>query len=390
MVLCGLIVILLMPVTLVVASWVIIPIDRIARLAIVLRARRRLRTWHGTHVIGIAGSYGKTSQKEILATILGARYRILTPSGTLNTPLGISRTVLGATSAPEIFIVEMGEHYRGDIRELADLVRPTIGIVTGITEQHLERMGSIDTIIDTIFELAEGLPPGGVCYVDSRHPYVQRGLQKYGSLPVEYRDSGAFSIENLEYLPDFAGMRWMYRGHTVEVPLLGEHVVTPIMTAWEIARSLGMEDRDIVRAITLLRPVPHRLELIRNTERNLFIIDDGFNGNLEGVRATVRLFDQVPFAGRRLYLTPGLVELGDEADRIHRTIGRAVATVFDLILLIDTTATRSIRMGLAEAGYPESQIVVYPDTETAHRDIGAVLRTGDAIVFQNDWTDNYR
>ena len=382
--------ILLVPVVMVGSTLVLVPVDSLARMVIIVRARRRLRTWHGTRVIGIAGSYGKTSQKEILTTILSEGLSVLAPEGTLNTPIGIARTILGAVCVPDVFIVEMGEHYRGDVRELGRLVRPSIGIITGITEQHLERMGSIDTIIDTIFELAESLPSGAVCYMDARAEYIQRGMERCRHLSVRYEDTSLLPVDGIEYLPDFAGMRWMYRRYTVTTPLLGRHTILPIVTAWEIARSLGMDDVAIVRAVGRLRPIPHRLELIHNTDRNIFVIDDGFNGNIEGVRATVQLFKHVPFAGRRIYITPGLVELGDQSDTIHREVGRLIAEVFDIILLIDTSATRSIRTGLREAGYPETRIIVYPDTPTAHEKLGSVLQSGDAIVFQNDWTDNYR
>jgi UDP-N-acetylmuramoyl-tripeptide--D-alanyl-D-alanine ligase len=165
--------------------------------------------------------------------------------------------------------------------------------------------------------------------------------------------------------------------------------VRPIAVSVEIARSLGISDTAIVSAVESLPYVEHRLQVLRNPVSGIVVVDDSYNGNPESIRATAALARATATQGRKILLTPGLVELGAESDAIHRSLGREIADAYDLVLLIDTRAARSIRDGLLDAGYLESNIVTYPDTDTAHREFAKLLRTGDAVIFQNDWTDNY-
>lgn len=386
--------ILLLPVLLVVADTLLWPLDRYLKRRILSRARVRIESLRarGTKFIAIAGSYGKTSQKEILAHVLSSGLRVFAPSGTLNTPLGIAQALdsLPTTEIPDVFVTEMGEHYRGDIAELAGLVRPDIGIITGITEQHLDRMGSIGNIIDTIFELPLSLQDNATWYADRADRHIADGLARHSadirarSVVVDTRD-----IADYRSLDDFAGGEWSYGGLALRTRLLGRHIVRPIAIAVEIARSLGIDEESVTRAVASLPYVEHRLQVLRNPSSGVIVVDDSYNGNPESVRATAALARATRTSGRKMLLTPGLVELGDESDGIHRALGREIADAYDLILLVDTASTRSLAAGLREANYPAERIITYPDTATAHREFAQLLKSGDTVIFQNDWTDNY-
>jgi UDP-N-acetylmuramyl pentapeptide synthase len=168
----------------------------------------------GTVFVAIAGSYGKTSQKEILAHVLSSGLRVFAPSGTLNTPLGIAQA-LGAMppgAAPQVFVTEMGEHYRGDIEELVQLVDPDIGIVSGITHQHLDRMGSIENVIDTIFELPLSMREDTVCYMDRADIYSARGIEKHTRASAVIKALDTDRIGDYRALADFEGGEFSYAG----------------------------------------------------------------------------------------------------------------------------------------------------------------------------------
>ena len=119
------------------------------------------------------------------------------------------------------------------------------------------------------------------------------------------------------------------------------------------------------------------------------MIDDSFNGNNAGVKSTIDLLRHTPFAGRKVYLTPGLVELGEKSDEVHVEIGKLLADVVDVVLLIENVATVRVREGLLEAGFDEKNIQLFSSALEAHESLSSVLQKGDVIVFQNDWTDNY-
>lgn len=386
--------ILLLPVLLVAANTLLWPLDRYLKRRILARASARIETLRarGTRFVAIAGSYGKTSQKEILAHVLSSGLRVFAPSGTLNTPLGISQALdtLAQDDVPDVFVTEMGEHYRGDIDELSRLVRPDIGIITGITHQHLDRMGSMANIIDTIFELPLALAPEAVWYADRVDAHIAEGLAKHaGHIRARSIIIDTSAISDYRSLDAYEGGEWTYGDIALRTRLLGRHIVRPVAVAVEVARSLGLPDETIVAAVASLPYVEHRLQVLRNPSSGVIVVDDSYNGNPESIRATAALARATRTDGRKMLLTPGLVELGEESDAIHRALGREIADAYDLVLLIDTPSSRSLAAGLAEVGYPADRVITYPDTATAHREFSKLLKSGDVVIFQNDWTDNY-
>ncbi|HRI36832.1 MAG TPA: Mur ligase family protein [bacterium] len=343
-----------LPVFFVVANMLLYPIDRVLKHRIVAKARKRIESLHarGTKFIAIAGSYGKTSQKEILSHMLSSRLEVFAPSGTLNTPLGIAQAIASMEqgSIPDIFIVEMGEHYRGDVAELTQLIRPDIGIVTGITQQHLDRMGSIDTIIDTIFELPIGLGDQAIFYLDTADTHSRSGFSRHErAIRARIHAVESHTIEDYRTLADFAGGEWTYDRIPLRTRLLGRHIVRPIAIAVEIARSFGVPEADIARTVADLPYVEHRLQVLRNGVSGVTVIDDSYNGNPESIRAAAQIMHDTAVSGRKILLTPGLVELGSESEALHRGLGREIADIYNLVLLIDTPSSRALATGLADA-----------------------------------------
>lgn len=379
----------LLPFILIIAQWLLFPMDMILKRRILVHAKQKLQSSRkNLTVIGITWSYGKTSQKEILETILAKKYHVLTTEGNKNTPLGVADTIeKRLTPEHQIFIVEMGAYTRGNIRELCELVSPDIALLTGITYQHLERFGSIEAIIATKFELPESISDSWFMILDSTNNFVREWLR-------ERKDSLHGKIiepdfpEQIDYIPDFGGITFHYDGALFSTALLADHSAHPIIMAYEVARYLGMQSSDILAAIREIHPVEHRLQPIYNPTSDVWIIDDSYNGNIEWVRSTIRLLEHTT-NHRKLYLTPGLVELGEKSHEIHFEIGTLLAPVVDRVLLIDSVATRSIHEGLRSVWYRDDHIIVYPDTQTAHASLWALLESWDVIVFQNDWSDNY-
>ena len=379
----------LFPFILTIAHGILSPMDIILKRRIIAHVKQKLQSSRkNLTVIGITWSYGKTSQKEILETILAKKYHVLTTEGNKNTPLGVADTIeKRLTPEHQIFIVEMGAYTRGNIRELCELVSPDIALLTGITYQHLERFGSIEAIIATKFELPESISDSWLMILDTMNDFVREWFRERQNTLHGKIIEPAFP-EQIEYTPDFGGIIFRYNGESFSTTLLADHSAHPIIMAYEVARYLGMESSDILAAIREIQPVEHRLQPIYNPTSNIWVIDDSYNGNIEWVRSTIRLLAHT-VNHRRLYLTPGLVELGGKSHEIHFEIGTLLAPVIDRVLLIDSVATRSIHEGLRSVWYPEEHIIIYPDTQTAHASLWSVLESWDVIVFQNDWSDNY-
>ncbi|MDD3302074.1 MAG: Mur ligase family protein [Candidatus Gracilibacteria bacterium] len=380
------------PIYMIIANYLLFPIDFILKRKIIKTAEKKLKKLKKIEklkVIGITGSYGKTSQKEILETILKENFKVLSTTGNKNTPLGISEIIINELNEThDIFIVEMGAYIKGDIKDLCDIVEPEIGILTGITLQHLERFKNINNIIKTKFELIESLDEKGLAILSTSNENVKKGLEERIKKLKVKNIKEINNPEKINYLDNLAGISFDYDKNTIETKLLAEHSASQIITAYEIAKYLKMPTQKILNGIKNINYIKHRLELIYNPNSNLYVIDDSFNGNIEGVKSTIKLLENIK-GHRKLYLTPGLVELGKETFSIHHEIGKMLANVIDKALLIENPATKSIFNGLKSAGFDTKNIILYKSTNDAHNDLKNILESNDVIIFQNDWTDNY-
>ncbi|MBU2462326.1 UDP-N-acetylmuramoyl-tripeptide--D-alanyl-D-alanine ligase, partial [bacterium] len=327
-------------------------------------------------VIGITGSYGKTSTKHILAHILSQKYKVLATPESYNTLMGICK-VINNNLLPEhqIFIVEMGAYKRGDIKELCDLVKPEIGILTGIGLQHLERFGSVENIRKTKFELIESLPKDGIAILNSGCKYCQKFQPKVKTIRYGGQEKGIrVSAE---------GLSFSVNGITFQTSLLGSHNLQNILSAIACARELKMTLEEIQRAVFSLPQIPHRLQLIKTPTS--IIIDDAYNSNPVGAKEALFLLSQ--FSGRKILVTPGMIELGEKEYEENRLFGEEAAKTCDVVILVGKKRTKAIADGLLSAGFSKDNLFVVKSLDEA-RDKLSQIR-GDVILFENDLPDNY-
>lgn len=345
------------------------PVDYLTKQVIVYLAKRKLATYHDLKIVGIAGSYGKTTMKEIVATILSEKYRVLKTPENINTLLGIARLILRKLDSDiQIMVVEMGEYKRGDITEICRLTTPGVAVVTGINEAHLERMGSLENTVEAIFEVVKNMRPEGLVVLNGDDERISGSYQR------------------------FIGKRkhFLYRSvgtDAVQTPLLGSYVKGVVCGAAYVAKYLGLDETRIDNAIKRLKPIPHRLQPIEGAQ-GVLVIDDSYNGNPAGVHEAIKVLST--FKDRRkIYITPGLVETGEKTREIHYNIGRELAEVADIIVLIKNSVTPYIAEGLKKSGFPKEQIVWFENAIEAHEKLKTVILPKDVVLFQNDWPDNY-
>lgn len=380
------ILLILLPLFISLALLLISPIDKLFKRRLIIKAKNILQT-RGQHliVIGITGSYGKTSTREILSTILAKKFQIFTSPDNINTDLGLAQLIISnqdILATAQVFVVEMGAFRRGEIKIICDMVEPDYSILTGINESHLEKFGSLENIIKAKFELAESTKLTSV--LNSANLNIRNNYQKFKiNKPILTNFTDA---QNIIFFPDFQGLEFTYQNTLFQTSLLAVHNIELILPCLLLARELGVSIEDCADAVKTLKSVPHRLELIRNATANLYIIDDSYNGNAQGFKSGLKVLSRAP--GRKLVLTPGLVELGDQSEIIHTQIGEWYAELpVDQLLLIANKYTNFIVNGLNKHNFTNYKI--YPDTKTAHSDLGNILKSGDTIIFQNDWPDNY-
>lgn len=361
------------------------PLDYILKKRVLKRAKQALSKTRAK-VIGITGSYGKTSLKEILEIILSGGFRVVKTPNNVNTDLGIAYFILAhqaEIAAADFFIVEMGAYQIGDIAKVCDLVNPEYSFLTGINESHLERFGSLDNTIQAKFELGERTAKKVILNLTDQN--VKDNYSRF-KLP-DFLGLDYSVVSDIRILPNFTGLSFQYDGKIFSTPWLAQHNIILMVMALALAKELGLDLDLAVKPLATAPYIKNRLEPIWNAASKLMIIDDSYNGNWAGFISGLEVLGRA--SSRKLVITPGLVELGEKKEERHRELARLYASKnLDLVLLIKNSATTYIIEEFKKIGFFKYK--VYPDALSAHHDLGAVLQSGDTIIFQNDWPDNYK
>lgn len=340
--------------------------------------------------IGITGSYGKTSVKEILKTILSQKYRVLATPDSYNTPMGISLTAKKLDNTYDVFIAEMGARHKGDIKELADIVKPKYGVITGINSQHLESFGSIDEIYNTKYELIESLPKDGTAFFSSDNEYTEKMFKGFSGDKYCSGVAGGF-VNATDILTERTGTTFTLNIEgenpiSCSTVLLGKHSISNICLAANIAYKIGMTAEEIAQGINRLQTVGHRLELVPNN-KDIVIIDDSYNSNTDGIKSAMEVLGM--FSGRKIILTPGLVELGKIENAENFKFGKMLAGVADVVIIIGKHNAEALIAGLTEGGMSKENIKFSKNSKRGNDELNEIIKEGDVVLFENDLPDNY-
>lgn len=366
------------------------PIEKHINQQFVEDAKKRLAACPNLIKIGITGSYGKTSTKFLLRDILSVKYNVLATPSSFNTTMGVTRVIREQLMpSHQVFIAEMGARHVGDIRELVELVHPSIGIITSVGPQHLDTFGTIERIRDTKYELIDGLPQNGTAIL-ARDGAICEELYARCPLANKYMPGDLVQASELAWGP--FGTRFtltdVKTGESAhcETRLLGEHSIANLLLCCTAARTLGMTLEEIAQGVARCQPVEHRLELLSGGA-GVSIIDDAFNANPVGAKAALRVLKDFP--GRRIIITPGMVELGGEEAAFNRAFGEQMAESVDVAILVGKKHTQPIVDGLLEKGFPQERIHVVSSLEESTKVLHAMMQSGDVVLYENDLPDNY-
>lgn len=354
-------------------------------------AEKKLNSMDRILKIGITGSYGKTSVKTILATILGEKYKVCASPYSFNTPMGLSKTILKDLSdKDEIFIAEMGAKHVGDIKYLCEMIKPNIGILTSIGNQHLATFGSQENIIKTKNELAQNLDKNGKMFYNLDNDFCKvlyeksKGL-KFGS---SINQQSEYYASDIKITSTGSKFTLHLKDDKIEcsTKLLGEHNISNIVLCASVAKNVGLSIEEIKRGISKLIQTPHRLAIVPSNN-SLVVLDDAYNGSVEGSKAALKVLSS--FEGKKVVITPGLIELGKETFNSNFELGRDMAYVADYVIINGAVNYDAIKNGLEFAGFNSEHIFQSGSLKQAVEFLPKITSPGDVVLFENDLPDNY-
>ena len=356
---------------------------------------RKYKKEEGLKVLGITGSFGKTSVKFISDTILSEGLRVKNTPSSFNTPMGLSKIINNELERDrEVFIAELGAKVPGEIHEVAELVQPDIGIITAIGPTHMHLFKTIENIQKTKYELIEDLPEDGIAIFNYDNDYVKpladktkKKTYRYGTKDIEKLDVYADDIKVNEGGSEFI-LHIKGAGEIkCSTKLLGVHNISNLLASATAAHVLGLTLEEIQRGISKVEPVEHRLSLIPSSN-NTIVIDDAFNSNPVGFRAALDVLREFK-DHRKIIITPGMVELGDMEEDENRKIGQVMADVLDLAILVGKKRTLPIYEGLKDKNFDEEKIYRVSSLNEATEVLAKISMPGDVVLFENDLPDNY-
>jgi UDP-N-acetylmuramoyl-tripeptide--D-alanyl-D-alanine ligase len=336
--------------------------------------------------IAVLGSYGKTSMKEMLAMLLAEGKKVAVTPGNMNTAVSHARFASELKGDEDIVIVEFGEGAPGDISLMAGTLQPDYAIITGLAPNHLDFYSSLEGVAVDLLSIYE--------YVDSDKVFVNGEselLKKYLSKKsVVFSNSGVLgwkvSDTIISVLETSFTMKKERKELHITTGLVGRHQVAPTALVVAMAVLMGINEKQIIKACLKLRPYEHRMQ--PRMMHSAWLIDDTYNGNIEGMKAGLKLLGELDMK-RKWYVTPGLVDQGLETENVHIELGKTIAAVHpDVVVLMENSVTPIIQKSMKKSGF-SGELRIEKNPLEFYTNIEHVIISGDLVLMQNDWTDNY-
>jgi len=375
------------------ANILITPILSFLNLRYINEAKNIINTSKNLKVIGITGSYGKTSTKNIIYQILSQKFSTVMTPKSYNTTLGVVKSIRELIKPyTEVFICEMGAARIGEIKEICEIVPPDYSVITSIGPQHLSTFKSMGNIVQGKFEIVNYGKPDSVAILNIDNEYIKNNIDKQinGKRNIQYSifdKNQKYHVENI-HMNDKGSTFTVVCSNAkidLETKLLGRHNIYNIVCSVAISKELGMTDTEIQRSVKKLKPVEHRLEL--KTMNGILALDDAFNSNPEGSKMAIECLSM--FEDKyKVLVTPGMIELGEQEYELNKKLGE-YATKCDFVFLVGDKTTKPIKDGMDSLNFTNYEIVkdVYEAFEklVKMKDMHPNL----IALFENDLPDSY-
>lgn len=351
------------------------------------RSKEKLAKHQAIRIV-VAGSYGKTTMKELLVSVLAKKYIIKATPGNGNTPSAHAKFIDALGGDEDVLIFELGEGKPGDVLQFAQTLCPDYAIITGLAPNHLDQYKTLDALAEDILSLRQFVTQGKVFIAgDSK---TLRDYLRTDDLLYEEQGGADWHNTDIHITTTSTEFRVSVDGGAavdITSKLLGRHQVAPLGFVAAFAMKMGVAAQDVRDAISELSPYEHRMR--PHQLSGATIIDDTYNGNAEGIMAGLALLAEIE-AKRKVYVTPGLVDQGEETETVHKAIAAKIAeTKPDWLVLMKNSATEIIQKELGRRGY-DGKITIEPAPLAFYQNLDQFVKAGDVVLMQNDWTDNYQ
>lgn len=335
-------------------------------------------------VIAITGSNGKTTTKEMAAAIAGERWDVHKTRGNLNNLIGLPLTVLGLEERHQAAVLEMGMNRRGEIRRLAEIARPDVGVVTTVGPVHLEHLGGIEEVAKAKAELVAAIGAGGTAVLNADDPRVAALALSTGERVLTFGLSGGADFRGEEVTAEPTGTSFRLScplgKARLAIPFFGEHNVSNALAAAAAAYALGAELEEMVKGLESVLPVPMRFTLL-SFEGGVRVVNDAYNANPDSMRAALRSLTLLTGGGRRGAVLGDMLELGKDSVRAHRNLGAEAAAALDFIVAVGDLADETVR-GAVESGFDRDRTRSVPNCRDAAEILKEWILPGDLILLK--------
>jgi UDP-N-acetylmuramoyl-tripeptide--D-alanyl-D-alanine ligase len=372
------------------------PLEHAIGLHYIRKAKRKLSQSFDLLKIGITGSYGKTTTKNVLGSILSTKCVTVKTPASYNTPMGISKCINQELKPQtEIFIAEMGAFRPGEIRYLADMVGPKVGIVTAVGPQHISTFKTVERVLQTKMELIEALPEDGIGIVNADNEYIKR----YQGHPRCKMVTFAVNDEKADYLGKnitFQKLKMVFDIYhhgefllKATTSLLGLHNAYNILAAVACAMEIPVLGNKIpvskiVEGIERMEGVPHRLKL--EQRGRIAVLDDSYNANVEGFLSAIDVSSH--FDVKKVLITPGIVDAGKKQGELNRRVASSIIKVFDAVYLISNPATKDMAKFFEEVDFKPYRLC--SKFQEAYAEVVNIYQNEEIVLLiENDLPDNF-
>jgi len=379
---------LLLPIIITFFVFIFNPITALAKLIVINRARKYLQKYSHLKIIGITGSYGKSSTKEFLATVLSQKYKVFKTPKNINTEIGIANLILKTDfSEYDVFIVEMGAYQKGEIKLICKMVQPHIGILTAVNEQHLSLFKSIENTMQAKYELIESLPKNGLAIFN----YDNERTRKLAEMTKDkavflYSRQGSkvhYFAKNIEVKEN--GLRFLActkSGRHAEffAPVTGVHNISNILAVIAVGEILQISLSEMAESLKKLH-MPEGTMMMIKLNNDVTIIDDTYNANPDGIKAGIDYLHY--FRNRKkIVIMSNMIELGVVCRSKHIEIGEKMGDILDYVLLLHSKYAEFVKIGLENKKFHDSHVFVHHDPVAVFGWLKSLLLEPCVILFE--------
>jgi len=359
-----------------------------AKKKIIEKAKEKREQFKDLIVIGITGSYGKTSTKEMLAQMLSLKYKVLKTEGNNNTEMGVAQTVLQKLKKSyQVFVCEMAAYRKGEIKAICDIVHPKIGILTGISQQHISLFGSFKNIIQTKYELINSLPKDGLAIFNGKNKECQKLAQRTVIRKIVYSPEAL--VEEVEETADFIEFKLKDYPEIgkIRLNLLGKQNLENFLGALVCALELKVPLKKIQELAPKLKPSSTAMRKTKGKNK-VTIIDNSYSQNPDGVIAAIEYLKN--FKGKKVIVMPCLIELGKSAPSLHKSIGKELGEVADLAIITTPYYFEELKLGAQEAGMKPDQIIFSRKPKEILEKLNPYFKKENVILIEGRINENIK